>query len=213
MVERIQDGFRNLVNIGYSTRLPYDDCAYNDRLFESVGPLKYILNPDRIFNCDACLSTLGPRSGYMGYGDSMVVENEPAVSQNERMVDVESILTNRNVPTSKCRRNELNPIDVTKFPLKHPRICGDYLNPMASRLSYPPATYRDVGINRFYNLVKNPQVNIYNDTAINTTLEAKDNFIDRIPEIWATYPSLPQAVEGREKCKDARNCSFADARF
>jgi len=183
---------KNLVNIGHSSRLPYDECAYPDKLAESVGPMEYRLNPNRIYNCNACLSTLGPRSGYMGYGDSLVVPNEPAVAQNGKMVDVESILSNRNVPLSRCRKDQINPIDVTKFPVQHARVCGDYLNPMASRLSYPPATYRDLGVNRFYNLVKNPQVFIYQDTATNTTLQLKDNFVNQIPEIWADYPSFPQ---------------------
>src|SRR5579872_5529861 len=125
------------VNFGYSTRLPYDECAYSDRLSESVGPLKYRLNPNRIYNCEACLSTLGPRSGVMGFGVSMPIDNEVAVAQAPQLVNIESILTNRNVTTSKCRRNELNPIDVTKIKLKDPKVCNQYLNPEASRLSFP----------------------------------------------------------------------------
>lgn len=195
------DDTKNLVNIGHSSRLPYDECAYDDRLVESVGPLQYRMNTNRILNCDACLSTLGPRSGFMGYGVSMPVGNKAAVAQSGQIVDTESILSNRNVPKSKCRKNDSNPIDVTKFPVKHPRICNDYLNSMSSRLSYPAATYRDSGLNRFYNLNKNPQVNIYWDAAVNSTLEAKDNFIDVIPEMWSSYPSNPHAVKGMQPCR------------
>lgn len=206
-------GSRNLVNIGYSSRLPYDNCAYPDKLYESVGPLKYRLNTNNIYNCDSCLSTLGPRSSYMGYGDSLPVGNIPAPSQSSKVVDIESILTNRNVPTSKCRRNEVNPIDVTKIPLKNATICNDFLNPMSSRLSYPPATYRDMGINRFYNLNKNPQVNIFWDTAINTSLEIKDNFRGYIPALWSSYPTLPQELKGRGECRDVRECSYANTTY
>lgn len=199
-------GSRNFVNIGYSSRLPYDECAYDDKLYESVGPLKYQLNPDKIYNCDACLSTLGPRSGFMGFGVSTPVKNQPALSQNGQMVDIESILSNRNVPASKCRKNELNPINVTKFPVKHPRVCNSFINPLSSRLSYPPATYRDAGINRFYNLNKNPQANIYWDTATNTSLELKDNYHGTIPDIWAAYPSLPKPMRGKQKCTSITAC-------
>lgn len=190
---------------GYSSRLGYDkDCSYEDRLAESTGPLQYVMDTNRIFNCDACLSTLGPRAGLYGYGVSMPVDNKPAVAQAGELVNIESLLSNRNVKTSKCRRDGANPVDVTKFPVKHPRVCNDYLNPMASHLSYPPANYRDVGINRFYNLNKDPQNygnNIFVDSAINTKLENIDNFYGNIPASWSAYPSLPHALEGKPKPK------------
>jgi hypothetical protein len=199
-------GIKNYVNFGYSSRLPYDGCAYDDRLHESTGPLKYVLDPNRIYNCDACLSTLGPRSGNQGYGVSMPTPNKPAVSQDGNMVDIESILSNRNVPSSRCRKNGLNPIDVTKFKVIDPKVCNSFLNPLSSRLTNPPATYRDAGINRFYNLNKNPQLNIYWDAASNSVLEATDNFNGFIPQIWADYPSLPQPIKGKNTCQRGKNC-------
>ena len=190
---------------GYSARLGYDqDCSYQDRLKESTGPLQYVMDSNRIFNCDACLSTFGPRTSVMGFGVSTPIENIPAISQAPELVNIESLLSNRNVKTSKCKKDGVNPVDVTKFPVKHPRICNDYMNPMASRLSYPPANYRDVGINRFYNLRKNPQINIFYDYAANTRLEAKDNFLDEIPESWDVTPTLPRATEGQPKPRTIR---------
>lgn len=183
--------------IGYSSRLSYDgDCAYEDKVKESTGPLQYMLDSNRIHNCNSCLSTFGPRSGYMGYGVSTPIENMPALAQQPELVNIESLLSNRNVKKSKCKKDGVNPVDVTKYPLKHPRICNDYMNPMSSRLSYPAANYRDTGINRFYNLRKNPQVNIFWDSSTNTRLEAKDNFLGEIHESWDIKPSLPKALEG-----------------
>lgn len=193
-------------NFGYSTRLPYDQSTYNDKLYESVGPLKYRLNTNYVYNCDACLSTLGPRSGTMGFGVSMPIDNEPAVAQAPALVNIESILTNRNVYASRNRRNEVNPIDVTKFKLKNPRVCNDFLNPLSSRLSYPPANYRDMGINRFYDLNKNPQKNIFYDFAVNTTLTAKDNYVTPVPRIWSARVSLPDEVKGRTTCQSINAC-------
>ena len=82
-------------NIGHSSRLPYDRCAYSDSLQESVGPLLYNLDPTQINNCNACLSVFGPRtsSGPRSYGVSTTVGHVTAPSQ--QLVDVESILSNR----------------------------------------------------------------------------------------------------------------------
>ena len=151
------------VNIGHSSRLLYDKCAYDDYLSESVAPLLYQLNPERIHNCDGCLSVFGPRSsaGPQSYGVSTTLGHQPAPSQ--KLVDVESILSNRNVLKSKCKDGQVNDIDVTKFQLQHARICNDFLDPLSTRLTNPPANYRGMSINRFYDLPKHPQANIFYD--------------------------------------------------
>lgn len=183
--------------IGYFSRLGYDqDCSYRDKVAESTGPLEYMLDTNKIYNCNSCQSTFGPRGTY---GDALPEFSPAALSQAPEVVNIESILTNRNVKLSKCRRDGTNPIDVTKMKLKNTRVCNDYLSPESSRLSYPAANYRDVGINRFYNLPKNPQEPIYWPDYENTTLQLKDNFFDRIPEIWSNVPSLPSAVPGRRR--------------
>lgn len=181
------------VNIGHSTRLSYDDCAYDDKLVESVGPLQYRMDANRIYNCDACFAPFGPRSEY---GVSMPIDNEPAVSQASDLVNIESILTNRNLLNSRCKKNEINPIDVTQFKLKNPRVCKQFINPLSSRLSDPSANYRDLSINRFYDLNKNPQANIFWDFAANTSLEAKDNYVSDIPRPWCNMRSLPKSRAG-----------------
>jgi len=191
------------VNFGYSTRLPYDNCAYEDRLAESLGPLSYRLNPNSLYNCEACLSTLGPRGSY---GASLPVKNVIAPAQAPEVVNIESILTNRNVPTSKCRKNEINPIDVKKIKLDNPKICNDFLNPLSSRLSFPPANYRELSVNRFYDQNKNRQAVVFYDFAVNSTLEAIDNFDEEIPEIWSNTLSVPHAVKGSPKCKKIMVC-------
>lgn len=181
------------LNIGHSSRLGYDECAYNDRLNESVSPLSYKLSQNYIQNCNQCLSTLGPRSSYMGQGVSTSVGFPPATSQ--ALVDVESILTNRNLKTTKCRRDGVNPIDVTKFKLQNQRLCNDYLNPLSSRLTNPAANYRDMATNRFYNLNKNPQAVIFYDFSVNTQLEAKDNFVMQPPVPMGNHMA-PQPLKG-----------------
>jgi hypothetical protein len=193
------------LNIGHSSRLGYDSCAYSDRLTESVGPLGYRLDPNWQENCNQCLSTLGPRSSYMGQGVSTSVGHPIATSQ--KLVDVESVLSNRNLKTTKCKRDGVNPINVTKFGVKHMRTCNDYLNPLSSRLTYPAANYRDMAVNRFYNLDRNPQVNIFYDWSVNTKLEAKDNFVVDVPRMWADM-ATPKAIPGENNQPRYANDAF-----
>lgn len=180
------------MNIGYSSRLPYDDCAYPDKLKESTDPLKYVLSTDKIYNCNRCLSTLGPRSSHMGHGVSTYRDTTYAEAQD--LVDIDSIFSNRNVKTSKCKKGHINPINPTKFREYHTRICNNTLDPEYSRLSYPSANYRDMSINRFYNTIHDPQEPIFWDFAVNTSLEEKDNFVPDIPQLW---PDLAGPMEDR----------------
>lgn len=182
----------NRVNIGHSSRLDYDRCAYEDKLHDSVSPFLYKVSPHQMYNCQGCLSVFGPRSSFNGYGVSVVNDKGYAVAQQQ--TDVESILTNRNVPTSKCKNKEINDINVTKFGLNHRQQCNHFLDPEATHLTEPPRTYREMSINRFYNLPINPQENIFYDFAVNTTLEAKDNHRQRIPRPIERDYSLPRTV-------------------
>jgi hypothetical protein len=204
------------MNNGYSSRLIYDECAYQDRLHERTEPLLYRLSPNQIHNCDQCLSTLGPRSSYMGQGVSTTTGHGVATAQY--LTDVESVLTNRNVPASKCKNGEMNSIDVTKFGLKHLRTCNGFLDPMATHLSYPPFNIREMPTNRFHNLPQNPQEPIFYNFAANTKLEGKDNFTFRLNKLKSSDPTSPTecVLEGKDcssgpvgPCAPKRQCDFA----
>lgn len=183
------------VNIGHSSKLGYDKCAYDDYLAESTAPILYKLNPNQINSCGACLSVFGPRGGHNGYGVSTTVGHTTAPAQD--LIDVDSILSNRNVLASKCKDGKVNDIDVTKFQLQHATMCNDFLDPVASHLTNPPANYRGMAINRFYDLHKPAQANIYYDIGVNTKLEAKDNYRERIPRVLNDKKLRPNPVEGR----------------
>ncbi len=190
------------LNIGHSSRLGYDKCYYDDYLAESVGPLLYRLNPNTINNCNSCLSVFGPRAsnGPRSYGVSSITGHVTA--QAQELVDVESILSNRNTIASKCKDGQVNDIDVTKFNLQHARTCNDFLDPVATRLTNPPQNYRGMSINRFYDCHQNPQANIFYDFSVNTKLEAKDNYRERVPRLIKYDPALPSEIKGKNKpCK------------
>lgn len=186
---------RNGINQGHSSKLVYDTCFINDDIEQSVGPLLYRLNANQIDNCQACLSVFGPRSSHNGYGDSTTVGHTVAPAQD--LVDVESILSNRNVIASKCKDGKVNDINVLDFKLQHARTCNDFLDPIATHLTNPPTTYRELAVSRFYDLPTNPQMNIFWNFAVNSQLEAKDNFFDRKPRLPKNDPTLPKEYKGR----------------
>jgi hypothetical protein len=172
------------MNIGYSSRLPYDDCYYQTRLKQSTDPLNYKVNVDYMNNCNRCLSTLGPRSSHMGYGVSTA--KKVGVAPALELTDVDSVLSNRNVKKSSCFNGHINPVNPTQWKATDSAECDNFLNPERSRLSYPARTYRSMNINRFYNLPLDAQKPIFYDFASHTRLEAKDNYMPNLPEDWGS---------------------------
>lgn len=179
------------INYGHSSRMNYDECAYQDRLNQSTKPLQYRLDANQIDNCDACLSVLGPRGRY-----GVSTTSGKTVANSQDLVDVESILSNRNTKASKCNHSGVNHVDVTKYNLQHARICGNYLDPVSSLLSDPNGSSEMI-INRFYDLPTPPQNAVYQLREINTQLEARDNYCEKHPRPLAKDHSLP--IEDKNK--------------
>jgi len=164
---------------GHFSHPKYDKCAYPEDLYESTAPYAYVMNTDRIHNCNGCLTTFGPRGGLLGAGVSSPSGDVIAAAQ--QYVDVDSITSNRNMPLSKCKRGKVNPVDITKIKTQNLPVCNDYLDGQHSRMTDNAMFYRGAPVNRFYDLNKDPQANIFYDWAINTSLEAQDNFIPDLP--------------------------------
>lgn len=193
--------------VGFFSRLGYDcDQAYQDKTIQTTRPLEYRLSTDRIHNQNNCLTVFGPRSGHNGAGVSLPIKNKPAAAQAPEVTDIDSILSNRNVKRSKSAAYGVNPIDVTKIKVINTPICNDYLNDVSTRLTHPPFNYRDVGINRFYNLNKNPQAHIFYDFAENTRLTTTDNFHGYLHETIDTAYSLPKPLPNTNKCTVVKQC-------
>lgn len=199
------------MNIGHSSRLGYDVNYYDDKVRESTDPLLYRVSKTQMYNCDNCLSVLGPRGSVKNPSISRV--NQGGIAPAQDLADLESILTNRNVPLSKDRLAHVNPVNVTQFKLYNNRICNDTLNPENTRLSYPAALYRDMSINRFFDPLQNPQEPIFWDSAVDTRLEAKDNFNPNVPQLWPDLAGPREDVRNYKYCRsicetsNANNCS------
>ena len=99
------------MNIGHSSKLQYDNCYYPDHLDESVGPGDYRLQQYSTYNPDSCLAPFGVRSGLNGAGVSTATTFGPAMAQ--RLVDVDSNLSNRHINQSRCRSGRVNTTDVS----------------------------------------------------------------------------------------------------
>jgi hypothetical protein len=167
--------------VGRFCNQQYDDCAYDIQLNHSTSPYFHIMNTDRIYNCNGCLPSFGPVSSHMGVSASTPVGN--AIAASQRCVDIDSVLSNRNVKISKCKEANVNPINVTKIKTKNLPICKNIIDGEHTKLSDPAMFYRGIAINRFHDLQRNPQEHIYYDWAINTDLEMKDNFDPDMPDI------------------------------
>ena len=76
---------------GFSSRLPYDPCAYQKRLSESTAPYAYAVMPDYYENCNRCV--------YDRYTRPFDAD----------IVDAESELYNITRPSSKCPSRKYNP--------------------------------------------------------------------------------------------------------
>ncbi len=194
---------------GHFSNPKYDKCAYPEDLYESTAPYAYVMNTDRIHNCNGCLTTFGPRGGLMGAGASSPTGDVIAAAQQN--VDIDSVMSNRNVPLSKCKRGKVNPVDVTRIKTKNLPVCNDYLDSQHSKMTDPAMFYRGAPINRFYDLNKDPQANIFYDWAVNTSLEAKDNFIPELPEPLTDVDLVPGVPTSTTRPRDPSwiPCSIA----
>jgi hypothetical protein len=111
-------------------------------------------------------------------------------------------MSNRNVKQSRCKRGKVNDIDVFKFKTYDCKECDRQLDPLSSVLTYPKQLYREMSINRFYDLNLNPQKNIFYNWAVNSQLEATDNYDNPYPYFISmdeTNGVLPSSITEEDK--------------
>jgi hypothetical protein len=176
------------MNIGQFSRASSDTGVYDEKLYDSMNPTKYRMDSTQIRNCGRCLSTTDKRGkfGVSTFGSLSAPESQD-------LADLESVFTNRNVKISKARTGRVNPVNpllTSSGSIVHQRECLTDKDTAYTRFSHPAQSYRDAGINRFYNLLHDPQEHIFSDFSANTRLEAKDNYVPDYPVPWSDI-SLP----------------------
>jgi hypothetical protein len=192
------------MNIGHFSRLSCDSGVYDEKLYDSMNPTKYRMDTNQIRNCGRCLSTIDKRGKF---GVSTI--GELSSSESQDLVDLESVFSNRNVKISKARTGRVNPINpILSKSVVDQNVCLSSRDSgpdiLYTRFSHPAQTYRDSGINRFYDLLHNPQEHIFSDFSANTRLEAKDNYVFTYPKPWL---DLSQPVPKPDQPKQ-RVCSW-----
>jgi hypothetical protein len=188
-------------NFGVSSKLQYDPSFIQDDIEQSVAPIQSILDPNRVKNCSQCFNLNGPRPGHNAWGDNLPVAR-PSITPAQQLTDIDSIMKNLNVKASRDKRGMVNNIDVFKFKTYDTELCDRGLDPLSSIATYPKQLYREMSINRFYDLNINPQVNIFWNWAVNSQLEAKDNYDNPYPYFLEGDESLPSPIPGKSKpCK------------
>ena len=176
------------LSAAHFSRTKYDTCYYPENVYDSTSPFSYIVDSSPNHNLAGCITEFGPRPSRMGPVNSLSGHVVAAAQAN---IDVDSVMSNRNVPLSRCKRGKVNPIDITKIKTNSVPVCSDKLDWEHTKMTHPSMFYRGAAINRFYDLNKDPQANIYYDWSVNTVLEMKDNYVPHLPHRLTEVDIVP----------------------
>lgn len=149
---------------GKYTRPNYEEDAYQQRTSRSTDPMLYRLDQNYAVNNNKCFAPYGPRSGQQ---DSVALGHQ---------IDIDSILRGVTKTNSKSNQQQipdsLDPYKLTNYP-----NCSEKMEPEYSRYTHPSFDIKGLttpDLNFGYPL-QDPQCQIFENFAINTKLQAKDN--------------------------------------
>lgn len=139
------------------TRIPYDICAYEEKLKQSQIPMYYHLYVGQKDNCNQCVSLTGARNNRVPF------TSEIPVADGRYPVEVESVLSNRGYPLGRCisgytlvdKEKKLDNM-LVKNPVLTPKNCSKKLTPEDTRLDVPKDNFREINIDRFEWPIINP---------------------------------------------------------
>jgi hypothetical protein len=176
------------------TRLNYDESAYKDKVNQSSKIMDYQLNPNYTVNCNSCFPNQGPPQKGISYSNSE--SNNINIGD---YIDTESILKGLNrISTKSIEQSKLEPLKPNN---KIPSRCSLKLETENSKYINP--TRYERGMNtpdmRLDFPLYDPQCHIFEPFAVNTRLQAKDNYVTpwQIP-LNESEDFLPK---NRKKCK------------
>lgn len=119
-------------------RLTYDECYINEETKQSIMPGEYKLYYGQSQHDKSCHSLDGPRNNR-----SSCSSENPINTLGDR-AEVESLLSNRDLPASKCTesRTLADKRSAIARNLTHVTECDNYLYPNHSRLNHPIDNFR-----------------------------------------------------------------------
>jgi hypothetical protein len=167
------------MNTPNDTRMKYDLGSYQEELTRSIYPGVYQLNSP-YNDCNNCGTTIpdDPYIRFQNYGQNTCTM--------KKAVDDSSELYGLNYKNSKCNKNAYTPNSYVSSGCKaninkDARKCA--IPTESSRLSNPPCTLKETGINRYDPLFWNPQdraIETFDRIGINYRMVAKDNHVPLI---------------------------------
>ena len=184
---------------GKFTNLRYDKQAYAEELERSTNPLNYRLDVNYAINCNKCYAPYGNGNGHNA---SEVIGNK---------IDVDSILKGYGKIHSKAISQQ-EAVPLNNYKLNVSPDCPDALEPEYTRHTHPTFDLKGLGTKdlRLGYPHHDPQCQIFENFAVNTRLQAKDDH----KTIWQVPINqkdlLPVERLGRVKnCAVSVNCSYA----
>ena len=188
------------------TRLNYDSCSYKEKLRRTVGPGLYQLESP-YNDCNDCSQDIpgDPSLRYQNYGQN--------TCSMKKAVDDSSELRGLNYKNTKCNANEYIP---GKYEKSGCFIRGD-TDPRActapredTRLSNPPCTLKETGINRWEWLCFDPQeraIEGFDRIPVNYRMVAKDNHVPCIEEPFDQSMFQPNNGGDMNRLEDWKMCN------
>ena len=163
-----------------SESLNYDNCSYEQKLRESIGPGSYMLSKPAN-DCTQCSQNIptDPYLRYQSFGSGLCPPGST--------VGTESDLMGITRKASKCAADQYNPArdSPVQTPVCKPKTSLDCrLGTEPTRYSNPVCTLKETGINRWEWLCWNPQDRAIIPFEWNTSYRTvvKDNFTPCIPQ-------------------------------
>jgi len=172
------------------TRMKYDNNSYVEELSRSLYPGFYQLTTPHN-DCNECNRVMpnDPFVRYQNYGHHTCSMGKAVNDLNE--------LNGLNYKNSKCNDDLYKPnsyISTGCAPLTSDDARKCYTPTESCRLSNPPCTLKETGINRFDPLCWNPQdkaIEAFDRIGINYRMVAKDNHIPLIEKIDTQEKFIP----------------------
>jgi hypothetical protein len=164
------------MSIPNDTRLNYDNSSYQEKIERSLRPGLYQLTQP-YNDCTDCATTIpnDPYLRYQTYGPNTCTMKTAINDLNE--------LNGLNYRNSKCNKDAYQPDTYTSTGCKTKtnleiRKCAKPTE--SSRISNPPCTLKETGINRYDPLLWNPQekaLEVFDRIPVNYRMVAKDNHV------------------------------------
>jgi len=189
---------------GNFTGLIYDDDAYKEKVARSTNTLNYRLDPNYAINCGKCI---GDNSARGGHAASIVQRNNNYGNQ----INVDSIL--RGVYNRNTKSNlQQQPPKLDNYKINNLPDCPEGIESQNSRYSHPAFDIRGLTTSdlRLDYPLHDPQCQIFENFAINTRLQAKDNHKAIWQKPMDQYEHFPKPKTDKQaKCNVILDCKYA----